>query len=76
MEQNSDTLEARAAFVKLIKEENFYSDSKQSLKTHWAGPLGGFSDSLIQRRWRYFLEGWQAARRSIRETDVSKEESA
>lgn len=55
--------EARAAFVKLIKEENFYSDfSKQSLKAHWNGAASGFSDQMVQKRWRDFLAGWRAAK--------------
>ena len=59
-----DQTKARQAFVKLIKEENFYSDhSKQSLKQHWSGAASGFADHLVQNRWQDFWCGWQAARK-------------
>jgi len=59
----SDTIEARTAFVKMIKEENFYSDlSKQSLKAHWSGKARGFSNHMVQSRWEDFLAGWRAAK--------------
>lgn len=58
----SEVLKARAAFVKIIKEENFYSFSKQSLKQHWNGAASGFSNHMVQTRWGYFREGWQATR--------------
>lgn len=56
-----ELLLARAEFVKIIKEENFYSEfSKRSLKQHWNGAASGFSDHMIQSRWRDFLQGWQS----------------
>lgn len=55
--------EARAAFVKLIKDENFYSDySRWSLKQHWSGADGGFADDQLQKRWHDFERGWKAAK--------------
>lgn len=65
---NPDTVKdesrkARAAFVKLIKEENFYSDfSRWSLRAHWSGADGGFHDHQLQRRWLDFEKGWKAAK--------------
>ena len=65
---------ARAAFVKLIREENVYSDfSKQSLKQHWSGADGGFADEFVQNRWTDFYSGWQAALNSeARQTSESE----
>lgn len=61
MAETESLLKARAAFVKIIKDENFYSDyCKQSLKQHWNGATSGFADHMVQRRWRDFLAGWQA----------------
>ncbi len=55
--------QARIAFVKMIKDENFYSDfSKQSLRQHWNGKKSGFHDHLVQRRWQDFLAGWKSAK--------------
>lgn len=52
----------RAAFVAMIKEENFYSDwSKQSLRAHWSGAEVGFGDESLQRRYKDFCAGWKAA---------------
>lgn len=59
----TDLSQARAAFVAMIKEENFYSDfSKQSLKQHWNGATSGFADHMVQSRWKDFRAGWQAAK--------------
>lgn len=56
-----EILKARNAFVKIIKDENFYSSgSKWSLKWHWTGAQGGFADEMLQRRWMDFLKGWNA----------------
>lgn len=57
-------LEARAAFVKLIREENadIADFAKQSLKQHWNGAVSGFSDERVQNRWQDFRAGWQAAK--------------
>lgn len=65
---DADLLEARAAFVAVIKEENFYSDfTKQSLKQHWNGAASGFADRVVHSRWNDFLAGWQAAMAKVRE---------
>jgi hypothetical protein len=58
------TLEARAKFVEMIKDENFYHErySRSSLRQHWSGAEEGFHDEELQRRWKGFLAGWQAAR--------------
>ncbi len=52
----------RAAFVNMIKDENFYREPgcKASLKAHWTGADGGFSDEWLQRRWKDFEAGWAA----------------
>ncbi len=52
----------RAAFVVAIKEENLYREPgcKWSLKAHWTGAHAGFSDEMLQRRWRDFEVGWKA----------------
>lgn len=58
----NDLLQARAAFVAMIKDENFYLDfSKQSLKQHWSGAANGFADWGVQSRWKDYLAGWKAA---------------
>ena len=51
----------REAFVKIIKDENFYVPdwSRESLKAHWRGPEYGFAKESLQREWRRFSEGWQ-----------------
>lgn len=55
-------VKVRAAFVAMIKEENFYNDfSKWSLKQCWAGPKMGFADEILNRRWLDFQKGWDAA---------------
>lgn len=62
MAETENLLKARAAFVKIIKDENFYSNyCKQSLRQHWAGAKAGFADEAVQRRWRDFLAGWRAS---------------
>ncbi len=55
---------AREAFVRMIKEENFYGErwSAWSLKQHWSGKEGGFADEQLQKRWHDFEKGWKAAR--------------
>jgi hypothetical protein len=64
MDKNPELLRARAEFVKMIKEENFYSDfSRQSLKQHWNGAASGFSNDMVQSRWRDFWAGWQREER-------------
>lgn len=51
----------REAFVKLIRDENFYSEcNQQSLRKHWSGVHAGFADPMVQKRWRDFLAGWNA----------------
>ena len=59
-----ELLEARAAFVKLIKQENFEDrhNKKVSLKQNWAGPQFGFADHMLNQRWLHFYQGWKAAR--------------
>lgn len=54
-------MDAREAFVKMIKEENFYNDDNQSIRQHWSGKIGGFADRTIQARWRDYESGWKAA---------------
>lgn len=57
----TDLLAARAAFVKMIKGENFFLDySKQSLRAHWNGAKSGFADDMVQHRWHDFYAGWKA----------------
>lgn len=52
----------RAAFVKIIREENFYRDvGRWSVKQHWAGPKDGFADEQLQRRWNDFKLGWETS---------------
>jgi hypothetical protein len=59
---DADWAAPRAAFVEMVKEENFYRDfSRWSLKQHPSGPKHGFSDEMLQRRWADFRKGWEAA---------------
>ena len=57
----------RATFVEMIREENFYSDSKESVKQHWAGKRNGFANHGIQKRFEDFRKGWEAALKAARE---------
>jgi hypothetical protein len=59
-----DFKEKRAAFVKAIKEEDFYREpwARYSLKQHWNGAKDGFHDHQLQRRWHDFALGWDAAK--------------
>lgn len=60
--QEEEWVQCRAAFVKAIKEENFYRDvGRWSLKQHWAGPRDGFADTQLQARWHDFKLGWEVA---------------
>ena len=54
----------REAFVAMIKKENIDHErwAAWSLKQHWSGREGGFADEQLQRRWRDFEAGWNAAR--------------
>lgn len=54
-------LAARAAFVKMMKAENFYHDCNHNLKAHWRGKQDGFAVMHIQHRWQDFLAGYEAA---------------
>jgi len=54
-------LEARAAFVKMMKDENFYKDSNHNLKAHWRGKYEGFAYMHVQARWQDFWAGYIAA---------------
>jgi|JI9StandDraft_1071089.scaffolds.fasta_scaffold2152990_1 hypothetical protein len=54
--------EARAAFVKMMKEENYVRPeySRYSLRAHWSGASAGFADESVQRRFADFHAGWKA----------------
>lgn len=61
---DKDILEARAAFVTFIKDENADREpfARDSLRQHWAGALNGFHDHQVQTRWKDFLAGWLAGK--------------
>lgn len=52
-------IKAREVFVNIVKEENFFNHGpKQSIRQHWNGPLSGFHDSNLQKRWMEFKRGF------------------
>ena len=57
----------RATFVKMIKEENFYINAKQSVKQNWAGKRNGFADHGKQKRFEDIRKGWEAALKKAKE---------
>lgn len=73
MDYLEDLLQARAAFVILIKKENFEDrhGHKQSLKKNWAGPQFGFYDHMLNQRWLHFFDGWKAATKRCEESHGS-----
>lgn len=52
----------RQAFKEMMRQEDFESDNKTSLRKHWAGTTYGFADERVQARWRDFCEGVAHAR--------------
>ena len=63
VEREKESAAARAQFVAMIKDENYYLDyGKWSLRQHWSGARGGFADEQLQKRWRDFEAGWKAAK--------------
>jgi hypothetical protein len=59
---DQDFTACRAAFVKIVKEENGMRDGwgRVSLRAHHFGPQGGFGDRHVQDRWLEFRAGWVA----------------
>ena len=57
--------EAREAFVAFIKDEDSDREpwARYSLRQHWSGADEGFHDHQLQRRWKDFKAGFEAARR-------------
>lgn len=70
MDYLEDLLQARAAFVAMIKKENFEDrhGNRQSLRQHYAGPHHGFHDHMLNQRWLHFYDGWKAATKRYGET--------
>ncbi len=59
----------RAAFVAMIKAENYYSDlPRVSLAKNTAGSHIGFQNLALNNRFRNFEEGWNAKCDSLPKT--------
>ena len=55
-----DWEKCRSAFVLMIKDENFMSNGKQSLRKSWAWKRQGFANEMVQQRYVDFKKGWDA----------------
>lgn len=60
-------MNARNAFIKMIKEENFYNDTHQSLRKRRG--TTDFHDETINGRWHDFRAGFDACLRAEKGLD-------